>query len=174
MNVSSAASTVAGYDERGDPALDARRPIAGGGAADLPAGARSPRARRTLVDDQPRDARRQQRCPQCTAPAVGVANDVDGRARPIGHRVGDRGQVLVLALDRVRRPIAGGASASPVDGMQTESALEHRSDGSPRSVIGRRAVNEQERRSLTGGEDRDRRPVGRYDDPLNGRHGRQR
>ena len=92
----------------------------------------------------------------------------------IGHRVGDRGQVLVLALDRVGRPIAGGASAAPVDGMQTESALEDRSDGSPRGVIGRRAVNEQERRSLTGGEDRDRRPVGRYDAPLNGRHGRQR
>ena len=47
--------------------------------------------------------------PEPDPPAVRVADDVDGHLRLARDRVGDRGEVVVLELDRV----AGVVGASP-------------------------------------------------------------
>ena len=155
MNVSSAASRSPAGD-RGRRSA-ARRRAAGSRAASRAA------ARRTLV------RRRAGRCrvvssaaPSAQRPPYEWPNDVDRRARLArGHRLGDRGHVLELALDRVRRRIAGRAAAAPVDRVQANASA---STGprTGRRVVGGRAVDEDERRPLAGREDRDRRAVGRW------------
>ena len=58
--------------------------------------------------------------PERAAPAVRVTDDVDRRARSERQRLGDGGDVLELALDRVRRRVARRAAAAPVDGVDGE------------------------------------------------------
>ena len=103
-----------------------------------------------------------------------MTNDVDRRAGFGGDRIRDCGHVLVLPLDRVGGPVAGRPAAAPIDRMEAKARFEKRSGGPPGRVIGGRSVDEDDRRPVTGGEDRDRCAVPRDDRALLGRHGRQR
>ena len=102
-----------------------------------------------------------QRAAQRDATAERVPDDRDWFAGVRGDRLGDRGHVLELALDRIRVGVARRTATAPVDRVDREPAGEQRADHPERGVVGARAMDEQERRAVTGGEDRDRRAVGR-------------
>ena len=118
--------------------------------------ARPRRRRRALVRDDPPDRLGQECRPESAAPAVRVPEDVDRPAGPGRQRLGDGGDVLELALDRVRpRSVARGAAATTVDRVDRERASEHRPDDPERRVVRGRAVDEHQRRPLAAREDRD-------------------
>ena len=112
--------------------------------------ARPGRRRRSLVRDDPPDRVGQQRRAERAAPAVRVPEDVDWPASVGRKRLGDRRDVLELALDRIRPvSVPRCPSAATVDRVDRERRAEHRPDDPERRVIGGRPMNEHERRPVT-------------------------
>ncbi len=144
-------SEVAGRDPALEPVLDPERVVG-----------RARRRRRSFVGDDPPHAFGQQRCPERTPPSVGVTEDVDPLSGS-GNGVGDGRDILELTLDRIIRAIARCPPPAPIDGVDGERRGQDRPDDPEGRVIGRRTMDEDERRAGPTGEDRDRRPVRRDD-----------
>ena len=140
MNVSSSASSLARRRRapRARGRAPRRRSASPGGV-----GAPSYETTRRIVVGQ-------QRRPERASTAVRVPEDIDRAARLRRERVGDRGHVLELALDRVRRRVARRAAAAPVDGVDREALGEQRPDDPERRVVGGRAVDQDQRRPVAG------------------------
>ena len=115
---------------------------------------------RRLVQEHPPDRVGAQRGLQRAPRAVGVPDQVD--VAP--GRLDDRGDVLGLADDVVRRPLGGGEPASApvhdVDGEPLGQPAPHRA---PRATVDRGAVRQHHRRAGADGLESDDAAVGRRD-----------
>jgi hypothetical protein len=94
-----------------------------------------------------------------------VAEDRDRVARVARERLGDCGDVLEFALDRVGEGVARRAAPPSIDGVDGEPARQARTDDPERGVIGGGAVDQDQRWPVAAAEDGDRRPVRRTDPP---------
>ena len=151
------AVAVAGVEPLAQACLDARA-----GDSSPRAGSARPRSRR------PAGSHRSGARPRARTARRTNARRHRPAARARGERVGHGGDVLELALDRVRRRVARGTAAAAVDRRgRSGRAARHRADDAERRVVGGRAVDEDERRpahrSLNSG---DRRAVARRDDEV--------
>src|ERR1700731_3373374 len=67
------------------------------------------------------------------------------------NSVDDRGDILEFSCESIwLRFMGAGPSTSPIHGVDCELGLQCIQDGLPASVIGHRAMNQDERRSRTG------------------------
>ena len=131
------------------------------------------RRRALVADDAPEVGRPKRRAERDPA-AVRVPDDVDRPARFGRDRVHDRGEVVELALDRVRlagRSVIGRAPPAAIDGVERVAGGQQRSARSPGRMVGRGAVDEDDRRSARAHSEAGDRDAVRGRDPAVGLDG---
>jgi hypothetical protein len=78
-----------------------------------------------------------------------VAEHGHGPTRLGGEHLGDRDDVLELSLDRIRRGVARFAATAPIVGFRREAARQAGREHPERGVVGRRSVDEHDRRACS-------------------------
>ena len=81
------------------------------------------------------------------------------QAHPFPRRFDDRGHILVLPLDRVLVRIPALAPSATVDRQDGEMLLQGGEDGGPAAVVGGRAVDQHQGRSIAASPSRDLRAI---------------
>jgi hypothetical protein len=95
-----------------------------------------------------------------------MAHDVDTLVGLIGHPVDDGREILELPLDRVRPTpdrVGRGTPAAAIDGEEGMATGQQGRSGTPRRMVSRCPVDEDERRTFAGLEDGNRCAIGRPD-----------
>ena len=95
--------------------------------------------------------------------SVGMAPQGDRTSCSFGDRVDHGGDVREVPLDGVAEGVATGAEASAIHRERREVVAEHGDERFEGGVVGDRAVDHHERRSVALHPNGDRGPVGRAD-----------